>query len=158
MHAVSVIVSFEGVNLSSGYVVREMSIFYLIDKSYRHYFFDLPDNLFLTERDKQTDRYYYNVLGGISLRTVIEGALPYITLDYLLLHLADHYIYVAGNVSCTFLREKLPYHSNITDIREISFFVYPRTLESAGCGLNHRARYCSLAKLKAVKDFCDENF
>ena len=154
----TIILSLEGVNLRSGFIVREMSIYYLHDWSFRHYFFETPDNLSLTEDDRQTARFYRDMMGGIDLDRYIDGSIPYINLDYILLQHSSYSIYVVGNVSYNFLRDKLPSHSKITDIRNITTFVYPRTLETAGCGVHHEPRYCSLAKLKFVIDFCTENF
>ena len=154
----TVIISLEGVNLESGFVPREMSLYYLHDKSYRHYFFERPDDLVLTENDQQTNRFYRDVMGGFDLETYIEGSLPFINLFYLILRHSSYSVYVVGNVSYKLLRETLPHYTNVTDIRDISVFVYPRSLEESGCGLNHSSpRYCSLAKLKVVNNFCSEN-
>ena len=70
----TVIVSLEGVNLRSGLVVREMSLYFPRHRSFRHYFFEAP-HLELTYGDRRTDRYYRDTLGGIGLETPIPGAL-----------------------------------------------------------------------------------
>ena len=134
-----------------------MSIYYLHDKSYCHYFFECPDDL--TEKEDQTNRFYRDVLGGFDLVTHIEGSIPYINLHYIILRHASYSVYVLGNVSYKLLRNTLPHYTNLTDIRDISIFIYPRFLEDSGYGLHHTSpRHCSLAKLKIVKHFCSENF
>ena len=150
------IVSLEGINLPRGLVVREMSIFYPNDGSFRHYFFDPPD-LDLNEDDRQTERFYRNVLGGTGIWEPIRGSLPYINLHYLLQKHSAYELFTVGNISQNFLIERLPL-TRIINIQDVSVFIYPRVMEPAGCGVNHNPRYCSLAKLKVVREFCQAFF
>ena len=154
---VAVIISLEGVNLSSGLIVREMSLYFTHDRSYRHYFFKVPRNLELTHGDRQTDRYYRNILGGIGLIRQIPGSLDYRCVAELLLSLQGYSIYTCGNVSFQYLRENMP-NAKITDIQTISSFSYPSTVQGTGCGIEHPPRYCALAKLRVVKDYCYKQF
>ena len=151
------IVSLEGVNLRSGLVVREMSIYFPRHGSFRHYFFEAP-HLELTYGDRQTDRYYRNILGGIGLETPIPGALRPRCVEEILQSLSRHYIYICGNVGYQYIRSILPY-SRITDVQRVSAFTYPNSLEAAGCGVAcHAPRRCSLSKLIVLRDFCINNF
>jgi hypothetical protein len=153
----TVIVSFEGVNLRSGFIPRELSIYYLADGSFRHYFFLPPRHLELTHGEKQTERFYRTILGGIGLHDKVEGAIPYSNVEYLLLAHAEYSIYTVGHIATRFIAEFLP-HAAITNVQDVAAFVYPRTLEPSGCGVAHNPRYCSLSKLKAVRDYCMEHF
>ena len=139
-----------------------MSIYYLHDKSYCHYFFECPDDL--TEKEDQTNRFYLDVRGGFNLGTHIEGSIPYINLYYIIL-LHASYVYVLENVSYKLLRDTLPHYTNLTDIRDISIFIYHRFLEDSGCGLHHTSpRYCLLAQgrkrllLRKLLNFMNRHF
>ena len=155
---VAVIVSLEGVNLSSGLIVREMSLYFTHDRSYRHYFFKVPRNLDLTHGDRQTDKYYRNILGGIGLNRQIPGSLDHRCVAELLHSLQSYSIYTCGNVSFQYLQEIIP-HAKLTDIQTISSFSYPSVLvKETGCGIEHPPRYCALAKLLLVKDYCYKHF
>jgi hypothetical protein len=134
-----------------------MSLYFPRHRSYRHFFFQSPRSLQLTMGDKQTDRYYKDILGGIGLSTFIPGSLNYRCVAEILLSLHGYYIYTCGNVAYHFIRSNLPY-SRLTDIQTVSAFVYPPTLPPAGCGMDHPPRYCSFSKIRAVKEFCCQNF
>lgn len=153
----TVIVSLEGVNLASGFIVREMSLYFVYDRSYRHYFFKKPLGFEMSEEDRRTDRYYRNILGGIGLTQLIPGALDYRCVAEILLSLHGYFIYTCGNVSSQFLRRNLPY-ARITDIQDVSTFTYSSSLQGGDCGIEHPARYCSLSKIRAVTDFCQKQF
>ena len=90
----------------------------------------------------------YHVLGGFNLVTHIEGSIPYINLYYIILHHASYSVYVLGNVSYKLLRDTLPHYTNLTEIRDISIFIYYlRFLGDSRCGLHHTSpQYCLLAQ------------
>ena len=73
----SVVVTIEGVNLSEGYIVRELSIYYVGTKSTRHHHFNPPTNFHLNEDNRKTDAYTRKKLGGLGVFTVIPGGKPY---------------------------------------------------------------------------------
>ena len=101
----------------------------------------------LTEKEDQTNRFYRNVLGEFNLGTHIEGSIPYINPYYIILLHASYSVYVVGNVSYKLLCNTLPHYTNLTDIRDISIFIYPRFLEDSGCSLHHTSpQYCLLAQ------------
>ncbi len=151
----SVIVSVSGVNLSHHYIVREMSIYFVGDDSTRHYFFNRPSHLQLTQGKKRTDYYTREVLGGIGILTYIPGALEYDSHRKILNSLGARYrIFFAGHVTHKFLTELMPY-ADIVDVQLISTFTYPKNLPNC-CNGNHTPRQCSLAKLIHLKHHADE--
>ena len=112
------------------------------------------------EKEDQTNWFYWDVLGGFDLGTHIEGSIPYINPYYIILLHASYSVYVVGNVSYKLLRNTLPHYTKLTDIRDISIFIYPRFLESwkipdVACITHHLNTACWL---KVVKNFCSENF
>lgn len=71
-----IVISLEGVNISRGYIVREMTIYFLATQETRHYFFTAP-SLRLTEEDRRTESYSRRRLGGLGLQTPLPGALDF---------------------------------------------------------------------------------
>ena len=144
----SVYISISGTNFSSRFVIREMSLYFPHNHSWRHYFFDCPPDIWINDKDRKTDWYTRRVLGGIGIRTRLPGSLQHGQHKIILSKLwSDHKIYCAGHITARFLQELLPY-ADIEDKQESSPFYYPKELPTANCGTDHRARYCSLAKLR----------
>ena len=139
----TVYVSLSGTNLSSGFIPKEMSLYFPDDQSWRHYFFNTPPGRQLTENDIHTDWYTRRVLGGIGLHDALPGSLHYNQHRDLLRMLGMEYqIICSGRVTYDHIVKLLPYADVIN-----SPLVYPKELPPASCGIKHRARFCSLAKL-----------
>ena len=148
----SVIVTFEGINLTGELIVRELSLHFIDDNVTRHYFFNPPSRLELTRGNRQTVRYHREILGGIPLREDLPGAIPHSTLDLLLLSLSEYRIIVAGNVAARFIASKAP-DAEVEDIQQISDFTYPPTMMRSFCGYYHRNdRHCSMSKLWILRN------
>ena len=152
----TVILSLEGINLRRGYIVKEMSIHFPQDNSFRHYFFRRPQNMTLTPEDKNTCYYATKVLGGLGMNEASNGSLDNPIHISILRSLSHFRILVVGNVAKLYVQAILP-TTEVKDLQEISSFRYPSTLPTARCGFEHNPRYCSLAKLKCVKDFATRN-
>lgn len=147
MSDVRVIMLLEGVNLASGLIVRELTLYFPSLPATRHYFFTTPSDLTLTHGDRVTERYHAHILGGIALREIIPGALEYKVLYSILQSIRDMEIQVVGSVAYTFLKYILP-NSNIIDLQRHNSFKFPSALQPANCGHMHQnPRYCTLAKL-----------
>ena len=148
----SVIVSFEGVNLSHRYVVREMTLLFVEDDAVRHYFFN-PPNLNLTPADKRTDGYTQTYLGGIGVNTEIPGALGADVYRHILTTLGNRYrVLCVGEIAAKLLTQILPY-ADIWELQSLAGLTYPKTLRNCYCGYNHQPRYCSLAKTWYIRNF-----
>ena len=150
------LIALEGINLSAGYVVREMSIYFPDDMESRHYFFAPPNTLELTPADRQTDRYTRMQLGGLGLFTSISGCLQADALVPILEGIATYDVHCAGHVAQKFLSAVLP-NTKVVDIQSTTDFTFAKELPSAWCGVHHRPRYCSLAKLWSIKAFMEFN-
>ena len=149
----SVVVTIEGVNLSEGYIVRELSIYYVGTKSTRHHHFNPPTNFHLNEDNRKTDAYTRKKLGGLGVFTVIPGGKPYEESAAIVTELGAYKIICAGEITRKWLRTILP-HGNIVDIQETTKFVYPKELVSTWCGYFHaNFRYCSYGKLLTLVYF-----
>ena len=147
----TVLITYEGINLSRRYIIREMSVYIFELAATRHYFFHAPTDLHLLQRDRQTERYHRQILGGIPLTEYLPGALSYDNIETLLTLLADHRILVVGNLAMRFTADFIP-DTNIQDIQEMTFFTYPPQIPAALCGHNHaNNRHCSLGKLWYAK-------
>ena len=140
------VISIEGINFSSGFILKELSIRVQEEASTRHYVFNRPADLQMTAKDSRTESYCKRVLGAAGINDYTIGSLDYYTHVGILYSLANHTIYCAGHVAHKFLSNLLPY-TCIYDIQDIATHVFPKELPSAWCGLNHNPRYCSLAKL-----------
>ena len=146
------IVSVDGINLSSRFILKEMSIRIDKDESYRHFIFNRPADLVMTLADKKTEEYAKRVLGAAGIDDYSDGSLDYYSHIGILYSLANYKIFCAGHVSYKFLSTILPY-ADIYDIQEISSHTFPKQLPTAWCGISHNPRYCSLAKLWNIVNF-----
>ena len=144
----TVYVSISGTNFATQFIVREMSLFFPNNSSWRHYFFDTPRGLRLSDGDKKTDWFTRRVLGGIGIYSRLPGSLEYGQHRAILVKLGtNHKICCAGHISAQFLQNLLPY-ADIEDLQQTHPFNYPRSLPTANCGTDHKPRFCSLAKLR----------
>lgn len=154
----SVVVSIEGINFASGYVPREMSVYFAPSQEIRHYFFKSPGGLRLSENDKKTLHFVKHRLGGLGLDE-IEGALEYHTLFNLLHDLRNHTIFVVGSIAQIFVQRNLP-GVDVRDLQTFTSFKYPKTLPyCSGCGTfaHENARYCSYSKLLYLRHYMVDN-
>ena len=155
----TVVVSLTGVNFSHRFVLKELSLYFPTNQTYRHYFFDRPFNLQLSAADRQTDWYTRVVLKGIGVNERIPGSITYTAHRDILSGLGtDHQILCAGHVSNKFLTDLLPY-ADIIDIQDYSDFKFPSYLPDANCGksVGHSGRNCSLAKLNYLRWFAEKS-
>lgn len=151
------IVSLEGINLSSRYVLKEMSLRIEDENSCRHYIFNRPADLVLTAKDRKTERFARNVLGAAGIDEYCTGSLEYYSHISILRSLQGYTIYCAGHVALKFLSAILP-DVEVYDIQEVAGHVFPKELPHVWCGLNHNARYCALAKLWNMVFFMNNHF
>ena len=143
------VVSVDGINLSSRFILKEMSIRLENENSYRHFVFNKPADLEMTAKDKKTKSFAKRILGAAGINDFAAGALDYYSHIGILYSLTDFRIYCAGHV---FLTNILPY-ADIYNIQEISTHTFPKELPTAWCGISHNPRYCSLAKLWNIVHF-----
>lgn len=152
----SILLSLEGVNLRSGYIVRELAIFFPAENGgVRTFYFATPEDLELTHLDRRTNYHHRHSLNGANLDVFIPGALCSTLLHPILKSLATYKIYVAGNVAQNFLQSLLPY-TVVEDICKKFGFKYPKRVpHQRTCGLDHSGRYCAASKLNEIVQFMD---
>ena len=144
----SVFIAIEGFNLKEGYVIKELSIVHC-DNSYQHYLFKTPENFTPSPADEKTIDYTEAYLNGFSIEDDF-----YLSNDLhttILNEFVNFKIYVAGDITKTFIANILP-DTGIIDVCSLIDFRYPTELPDPHCSWNHRARYCSLAKSRYIKD------
>lgn len=142
----SCVVALEGFQISSQFVVKELTI--LFDNSkYQHFHFNCPIDLIIAPRDWNTIRYHQNNNG---LDLTDDSYLPYGVIGYILGKISNQRIFTAGTQAAKFISDYLP-TSEVIDICEVYKFKYPLILERSDCYFNHPSRYCSLSKAKTLK-------
>ena len=144
----SVFVAIEGFNLKRGYVIKELSIVYS-DDSYQHYQFKTPVNFTATAADRVTINHIKTYLNGFSIED--DFYLPNDLHTTILKEFVNFKIYVAGDITKKIIANILP-ETSIIDVCSLIDFRYPTELPDPRCFRNHRARYCSLAKARYIKD------
>ena len=149
------IVSVDGPNLSSGFVLKEMSIFIEDEFTSRHYLFRRPVNLHMGEMDRRTERFHHQILGGLRFDEHNCASLEYYTHVGIIQSLSNHRIYCAGHIAYKFLTGLLP-QGDVLDIQQISDHTFSKELDRAPCGIAHNPRYCSLSKLWDIRNFCQK--
>ena len=146
------IISLDGINLSSRFILKEMSIHIEDEDSLRHFVFSKPVDLQMTAQDRRTENYCKRVLGAVGINEYTVGSVQYYGHISILNSLADFTIYCAGHVAYKSLTSVLPYAS-IYVIQDISTHTFPNELPNAFCGISQNPRYCSLAKLWHMAHF-----
>ena len=148
----SVIVTFEGINFSRRYIVKELTFHYVNDATTAHFFFNPPKDLQLTQNDREIYQHHRNITGGMALYEDLPGALPYECLNDLLLLLAGFSIIVVGDNALKLILNALS--SEIEEIQTIGRdFEYPETFPTSQCEYLHENNgACSMAKTLFVKD------
>lgn len=151
------LVSIDGTNLSSRFLPNELTVYDLKSGKLRHYFFNPPKGIRLTQEEKRTERYTRQHLGGRGMIPYDVPALEFYHAAQVISSLKGCRLYVMGNVSKTYISEMLP-HTPVVDVQSLAALRYPATLPSTLCGEAHRNfRNCSMAKLIFVRDFLKNN-
>ena len=153
----TVIFTCEGLNLSRGLIMKEMTLYFPIVNNVRQFFFKRPVNLVhLTQADRLIEWDVTGNLGGLALNDCQQGGLDYYQHIPIISDLKDYTIYVAGSMTQLFLKQIL-HHADIRDIQEFTSHIYPDELPFAGCGVFHsNNRYCSLSKMWNIRKFMDD--
>ena len=143
------LLAMEGFNLSSGYIIKELTILFP-DDSYQHFQFNPPNDFHPTAAQWKTINYTQKHLNELTLYD--NALLPYSTINDIMQKISSHTIFVAGNITQSVINEYLPL-TKVIDICTEYNFSYPKELPPANCFKQHRPRYCSMAKATYVKNF-----
>lgn len=138
------VIAAEGFTLPSGYVLKEMSIIFF-NREYKHFLFKKPTNFLPTPKDIITIQYTTKHFNQLSF---LEGDVPYNLIEDILTPYRDYKMYTYSDIFRKFLQNILP-STTVTNIQTYGKKL-PATLPKPNCFRNHRARYCSLAKAKAI--------
>ena len=146
----SAFIGVEGYTLSSGFILKELCIFYP-NAEYDHFLFKMP-GWYLTDGDKRTIRYTTQMLNNLSY---LDGKVQYEEIVNILDPVKDSIIYTYSEIAVTFLQRYLP----TTVIKNIQHdgYTMPNALPNSGCFRKHCPRYCAKSKAMDVKNFV-ENF
>ena len=136
------ILSLDGINLASGFISKELSIFLEDERTSRHYVFKIPIDLQLTSSDRKTEYYHHQILGGLRLSDNCVGSLEYYSHVGIIQSLSNYTVYVVGHVALKFVTRIIS-GSDVYDIRQIAHHQFPKQLPQASCGVHHNPRYCS---------------
>ena len=143
------ILTIEGFNLSSGYIIKELTIMYQ-DDSYQHFQFSPPKDFQPTDAQEKTIYYTQRYLNELALSD--NALLPYSTINDIMQKISTYTIFVAGYTTYKVIKEYLPLVKIINVCSEYNFS-YPKELPPTNCFKQHRPRYCSMAKATYVKNF-----
>ena len=141
------LVTIEGFNLSSCYIIKELTIIFQ-DESYQHFRFSPPKDFHPTAAQWRTINYTQSNLNELPLSD--NALLPYSSINDIIKKLPSFTIFVAGHITYKVIKEYLPLTKVINICREYNFS-YPKELPSTECFSRHRSRYCSLSKAKYIK-------
>ena len=154
-------VGVEGFLTKSGFILKELCIFY-DDERFDHYIFKEPTWTWgLTNRDLETIQYISSQLNGLHL---YDGSIPYKEITEILRCIGSYQIYTFSNLAVKTLREYLPDIKKIKNIQDFGFEM-PKQLPNSHCFRSHsvlnqkhyftspRYRYCAKAKAREVRDF-----
>ena len=154
-------VGVEGFLTKSGFILKELCIFY-DDERFDHYIFKEPTWTWgLTNRDLETIQYISSQLNGLHL---YDGSIPYKEITEILRCIGSYQIYTFSNLAVKTLREYLPDTKKIKNIQDFGFEM-PKQLPNSHCFRSHsvlnqkhyftspRYRYCTKAKAREVRDF-----
>ena len=154
-------VGVEGFLTKSGFILKELCIFY-DDERFDHYIFKEPTWTWeLTYRDWETIHYISSQLNGLHL---YDGAIPYKDIDGILEGIRGYEIYTFSDLAVKTLRGYLPDTKKIKNIQDLGFEM-PKQLPNSHCFRSHtvldqkhyftspRYRYCAKAKAQEVRDF-----
>ena len=147
----AVFVGADGFQLQHDWIIKELTLLFK-NGEFNHTLFAPPSNYLINNIDLQTIRYTTTNLNGLNYQ---DGSIPYTNLEEYISKLENCAIYCYGQSSRKLIQQHLPF-AMITDIQELGYQL-PDKLKNSECGRNHNARYCSLSKAKAIKQFFHEH-
>ena len=142
-------VAFEGYCTQSGFIHKELCVFYDTDK-YDHYLFKKPEEK-LSEADMVTVRWATCQLNGLEFN---DGSIPYKEIDQILKNIENFQIYTFSDVAVKTLERYIPNAPKIKNIQDLGFEMSKR-LNFVYCFRPHTPRYCAKAKAKEVRKFME---
>ena len=123
----------EGFLTKSGFILKELCIFY-DDERCDHYIFKEPTWTWgLTNRDLDTIHYISSQLNGLYLH---DGSIPYKAINEILGCIRYYQIYTFSNLAVETLREYLPDTKKIKNIQDLGFEM-PKHLPNPHCFRSH---------------------
>ena len=126
-------VGIEGFLTKSGFILKELCIFY-DDERFDHYIFKEPTWTWgLTNRDLDTIHYISSRLNGLHLQ---DGSIPYKAINEILGCIRYYQIYTFSNLAVETLREYLPDTEKIKNIQDLGFEM-PKHLPNPHCFRSH---------------------
>jgi hypothetical protein len=143
----SAYVGFEGYSTKSGFVHKELCIYYDTDR-YDHYLFKKPEEK-LSDADMVTVRWATCQLNGLDFE---DGSIPYKEIDQILQKIENYQIYTFSEIAVNTLTRYIPNAPKIKNIQDFGFEM-PQRLCFAYCFRPHLPRYCAKAKAKEVRKF-----
>ena len=144
----SAYVGFEGYQTKSGFIHKELCIYY-DENDYDHFIFKKPE-WEVSEKDMKSVRYCCTQLNGLKFN---DGSVPYNEIETILKKIENHQIYTFSDIAVKTLKKYLPNCSKIKNIQDLGFEM-PTILPFSNCfRAKHRPRYCAKAKAKEVKEF-----
>ena len=143
----SVYVGFEGYSTQSGFIHKELCIYYDTDR-YDHYLFKKPEEK-LSDADMVTVRWATCQLNHLEFE---DGSVPYKEIGQILQKIEKYEIYTFSEVATNTLKRYIPNAPKIVNIQDFEFKM-PQRLCYAYCFRPHTPRYCAKAKAKEVRKF-----
>ena len=152
-------VGVEGFSTKSGFILKELCIFY-DGGEYDHYLFKEP-SWTLTGRDLDAVHYVSSQLNGLHL---YDGSIPYKDIVGILEGIKGYEIYTFSDLAVKTLRKYLPDTETLKNIQGLGFEM-PKQLPNSHCFRSHnvmdkkhsikssRYRYCAKAKAQEVMNF-----
>ena len=140
-------VGFEGYVTKSGFIHKELCIYYDGDE-FDHYLFKKPEWK-LSEKDMVTVRYATCQLNGLHFN---DGGVPYKEIDQILKNIENHQIYTFSDIAVKTLQRYLPNARKIKNIQNLGFKM-PEQLNYSYCFRVHKPRYCAKSKAQEVRKF-----
>ena len=140
-------VGFEGYSTKSGYIHKELCIFY-DNNNYDHFIFKKPD-FKLNKKDMESVRFVSRQLNGLDFN---DGSVPYNEIKEILKKIENYNIYTFSDFAVKTLQNYIPNASKIENIQDDGFKM-PLQLPYQYCFREHRPRYCAKAKSRQIRDF-----
>ena len=154
-------VAVEGFLTKSGFILKELCIFY-DGETFDQFIFKEPTwSWELPNRDLETIHYISSQLNGLHL---YDGSIPYNEIYTILECIRGCKIYTFSDLAVKTLRQYLPDTEKIKNIQDLGFEM-PEQLPNSHCFRTHnvfnqeqysispRYRYCAKAKAREVRDF-----
>ena len=141
-------VGLEGYNTKSGYIHKELCIFYEEVDDYDHFIFKKPE-FELSRKDMASVRFVSCKLNGLKFN---DGSVPYDEIKEILKKIGNRQIYTFGDIAVETLKKYIPNAPKIKNIQELGFEM-PLEIPFQYCFRKHRPRYCAKAKAREVREF-----